>query len=205
MSEPPTKKNRLAEAAAALIEAASLETDSMTPEKLTENLESLKSSFADNLNRVVQKMQSSNENFNAKIKTLNQHVHDLKIERLLIKMGALKKMMEDERKQKTLEGALTLVDLISFPYYRHGSGVNDNSIKLARKVIRWFLLGHGVDLPLEATLTNLYYSKPQTNTEKELLNKGFVDKFAKQIKYLIKRKPRLVKNDYTGGYTIYYE
>ena len=78
-------------------------------------------------------MQSLNENFNAKTKTLNQHIHDLKIERLLIEMGALKKMMEDERKQKTLEEALTLVDLISFPCYRHGSGVNNNSIKLARK------------------------------------------------------------------------
>jgi hypothetical protein len=70
MSELPTKKNRLAEAAEALIEAASLETDSMTQKKLTANLDSLKSSFADNLNIVVQKLQSSNENFDAKINTL---------------------------------------------------------------------------------------------------------------------------------------
>ncbi len=61
------KKNRLTEAAGALIEAARLETDSMTQKKLTANLNSLKSSFADNLNIVVQKMQLSNENFDAKI------------------------------------------------------------------------------------------------------------------------------------------
>ncbi len=57
----------MTEVAGALIEAARLETDSMTQKKLTTNLDSLKSSFADNLNIVVQKMQLSNENFDAKI------------------------------------------------------------------------------------------------------------------------------------------
>ena len=64
-----------------------MEMDSMTQEKLTGNLESLKLSFADNLNRVVQKMQSPNENFDTKINTLNQHVHNTKI-----KIEVLKKI-----------------------------------------------------------------------------------------------------------------
>ena len=64
-----------------------MEMDSMTQEKLTGNLESLKLSFADNLNRVVQKMQSPNENFDTKINTLNQHVHNPKI-----KIEVLKKI-----------------------------------------------------------------------------------------------------------------
>ena len=136
MSELPTKKNRLAEAAEALIEAASLETDSMTQKKLTANLDSLKSSFADNLNIVVQKLQSSNENFDAKINTLNQHVHDLKIE-----MGALKKIMENQTKQKTLKGALTLLDLNSFTYFECSNNYANqkNSSELAKTAIRSFI------------------------------------------------------------------
>jgi hypothetical protein len=70
MSERATKKSELAEAAEALIEAASL-ADAMTQKKLTVNLDSLKSSFDDYLNRMVNKMQSSNENFGAKMNTLN--------------------------------------------------------------------------------------------------------------------------------------
>jgi predicted RNase H-like nuclease (RuvC/YqgF family) len=201
MSEPPTKKNRLAEAAEALIEAASLETDSMTQKQLTANLDSLKSSFVDNLNRVVQKLQSSNENFDAKINTLNQHVHDLKIE-----MGALKKIMENQTKQKTLELALTLLDLNSFTYFECSNNYHanqKNSSELAKTVIRLFMLGYGYNLPLEATLTNEQRFTTST-AEKELLKKAFIDKFAGQIRALIKREPRLAKNE-NGANSIFYE
>ena len=98
MSERATKKSELAEAAEALIEAASLETDAMTQKKLATDLDSLKSSFDDNLNRMVNKMQSSNENFDAKMNTLNQHVLNMRSD-----IAALKTTLEDERKQKTLE------------------------------------------------------------------------------------------------------
>ena len=81
-----SKKPRLAEAAEALIEAASLEADAVTQKQLVANLESLKTSSDSNLNKVVQKMDSSNENFDAKINTLNQHLVDVKSE-----IGALKK------------------------------------------------------------------------------------------------------------------
>ena len=62
MAEKPSKKPRLAAAAEALIEAASLETDAMTQKRLTESLDSLKVSFADNLSRTIETMESSNEN-----------------------------------------------------------------------------------------------------------------------------------------------
>lgn len=201
MSELPTKKNRLAEAAEALIEAASLETDSMTQKKLTANLDSLKSSFADNLNIVVQKLQSSNENFDAKINTLNQHVHDLKIE-----MGALKKIMENQTKQKTLKGALTLLDLNSFTYFECSNNYANqkNSSELAKTAIRSFMLGYGYNLPSEATLTIDHRFSSKSTAEKELLNNAFVDKFAGQIKALIKREPRLAKKE-NRTYSIFYE
>ena len=67
MSNQPSKKPKLAAAAEALIEAASLETDAMIQKRLAANLDSLKSSFDNNLSKMVQKVQSSNENFDAKI------------------------------------------------------------------------------------------------------------------------------------------
>ncbi len=70
----------------------------MTQKKLATDLDSLKSSFDDNLNRMVNKMQSSNENFDAKMNTLNQHVLNMRSD-----IAALKTTLEDERKQKTLE------------------------------------------------------------------------------------------------------
>ena len=62
MSEKSPNNPRLAAAAEALIEAASLETDAMTQKRLTESLDSLKVSFADNLSRTIETMESSNEN-----------------------------------------------------------------------------------------------------------------------------------------------
>jgi len=97
--------------AEALIEAASLESDALTQKQLANNLDSLKSSFDVNLNKVVQKIQSSNENFDAKMDTLQQHVNLVKCE-----IGALNVMMVEESKQKTLERALLLTDLNSFDY-----------------------------------------------------------------------------------------
>ena len=74
--QQPSKPLTLAAAAAAeaLAEAASLEADSMTQKQLVQNLDSMKKSFDNNLNRVVQSVNASNENFDAKINTLNQHV-----------------------------------------------------------------------------------------------------------------------------------
>ena len=171
-----SKHSKLAAAAEALIEAASLESDAITQKQLANHLESLKLSFDSNLNKVVQKMQSSNENFDAKINTLQQHVNLVKCE-----IGALKVIMEEECKQKTLERALTLTDLDSFDYYEsnesnfHNS--KKNSSELAKSTIKWFMVGYGSNLPNLVTLTNEYNYK--SATEKEVLIKAFVDRFAK--------------------------
>jgi hypothetical protein len=201
-----SKHSKLAAAAEALIEAASLESDAITQKQLANHLESLKLSFDSNLNKVVQKMQSSNENFDAKINTLQQHVNLVKCE-----IGALKVIMEEECKQKTLERALTLTDLDSFDYYEsnesnfHNS--KKNSSELAKSTIKWFMVGYGSNLPNLVTLTNEYNlnSNYKSATEKEVLIKAFVDRFAKQIKVLIKREPRVVKNDNNGTYAIFYQ
>ena len=84
-TQQPSKKLTLAAAAEALAEAASLEAESMTQKELAQNLDSLKASFDSNLNRVVQSVKSSNENFDAKINTLNQHVAGVKDEIVALK------------------------------------------------------------------------------------------------------------------------
>jgi hypothetical protein len=201
-----SKHSKLAAAAEALIEAASLESDALTKKQLVNHLESLKSSFDVNLNKVVQKMQSSNENFDVKINTLQQHVNLVKCE-----IGALKVIMEEECKQKTLERALTLTDLDSFDYYENTNYSLDNSYnakknssELAKSTIKWFMVGYGSNLPNLLTLTSMYNFSSKPATEKEVLIKAFVDRFAKQIKVLIKREPRVVKND-SGTYSIFYQ
>ena len=87
------KNPRLAAAAEALLEAANLEADSFAQTKLAQNLDNLKASL------------------DAKINTLNQHVAGVKS-----KIGALKSLMEEECKAKTLERARGLVHLRSFNY-----------------------------------------------------------------------------------------
>jgi len=106
-TQQPSKKLTLAAAADALVEAASLEADSMTQKELAQNVDSLKESFDNNLNRVVQTMKSSNENFDAKMNTLNQHVKD-EIGALKDEITAVKMLLEEEKKQKTLERTLFL-------------------------------------------------------------------------------------------------
>ena len=197
MAEKPSKKPRLAAAAEALIEAASLETDAMTQKRLTESLDSLKVSFDNNLNKTVQKIQSSNENFDAKINTLSQHVIGLKSE-----MEEVKTLLEHEKKQKTLDRALGLTSFKSFKYYAGGNqydyGSERQSSDLATSIIKWFLLGYGYNLPADALM------KQRVNqSEMEESKKAFREQIKAQIKVLIVREPRVTVND--GVYTIYYQ
>ena len=194
MSENPSKKPRLAAAAEALIEAASMETDAMTQKRLIESLDSLKASFDNNLNKTVQKMQSSNENFDAKINTLSQHVIGLKSE-----MEEVKKLLEEEKKQKTLERALGMTDIKSFQYYDGSDyGNNKDSSNLAKETIQWFLLDYGINLPDGRMKRDIY-----NESEKEPSKQAFRDKFKEQIKVLIMREPRVTVNN--GVYAIYYQ
>ena len=189
-----SKKPRLAEAAEALIEAASLEADAVTQKQSVANLESLKTSFDSNLNKIVQKMDSSNENFDAKINTLNQHLMGVQNE-----IGALKSLMEEERKRKTLESARALTKLESFEYYDISS--RKDSSDLARTALDWFLLGYGCYLPNDGKMSQ---NINQVDMERyEQSKKDFRDTFTMQMKILIKREPRLVQ-DNDGSWAIYY-
>ena len=184
MSEQPSaKKPRLAAAAEALIEAASLEVGSVTQKQLAQNLDSLKASFDSNLNKVVQTMKSSNENFDAKINTLNQHVASVKSE-----IGALKALLEKDFKRKILMDAMQLTHLVGEFQYRDEYGHPRESSDLAKKVLARFLCGSGANLPAKVCDNQ----------------KAFREKFVKQIKDLIQRDPRLRENT-DGSYTIFYE
>jgi hypothetical protein len=199
-----------------VIEEANSETNTMAQQQLTANFDYLKSSFDDNLNRVVNRMQSSNENFDAKINTLNQHVLSMKcnLEALRIDIGALKKIQEDEKKQKTLSRALNMTELNSFSYMVkrdddiYCMDTYDSSM-LAVSAIKWFMTDHGYILSSSMIIEDESFrcdASPysmKSSAEKERMNKEFVDRFAAQIKILIQREPRLVKKD--NGWLICYE
>ena len=187
-TQQPSKKLTLAAAAEALVEAASLEAESMTQKELAQNLDSLKASFDSNLNRVVQSVKSSNENFDAKMNTLNQHVKS-EIGALKDEITAVKMLLEEEKKQKTLDRALKLAYHDSFKYYPYSDRVQEESGKLAEGVIGWFLLGEGASLPSEATLYHFdaqtQYTTKEVREEEDASKKAFRAKFVEQIKRLI--------------------
>ena len=91
MSEGPNKKQRLVEAAEALVQAASMEVDTMTQQKLSKDLEALKESFERKLNYVTQTVKSNSENFDTKINTVNQN------------LVAVKNLLEEQKKRQKSE------------------------------------------------------------------------------------------------------
>lgn len=187
----PHKQARLAAAAEALVEAASLQTNVLTQKGLDASLNS-------NLNRVVQTMKSSNENFDAKINTVNQHLADMKSEMgvLQTEISAMKKVLQDERRDKRIERALKLTDLESFEY-QHDCYTKKSS-DLAKEVLGWLLLGYGYNLP--DAMLDRYASGKEEATKKA----SFRTKFKNQIKDLIGHEPRLVEKE-DGSYSIYYK
>ena len=146
-------------------------------------------------------MESSDQNFDAKINTLYQHVASVKSEIVALssELGGLKALLEDECKQKTLERARDLVHLGSFTYYLNSGMYRDakNSSDLAKSTIEWFRLGYGYNLP-DAVLTHNLYGDKIDESKKE-----FREKFTAQLKDLIKREPRLKVNT-SGTYSIFY-
>ena len=158
MSEEKAK-SRLAEAAEALAEAATLEADTITNKEVVAAIESLKTSF------------------------------DAKINLLKSDISSMKAIMEEEQKQTRLYRARECVNLSSFIYY--ADGYKKESKDLAKEVLMWFSLGYGYNLP------NGRMSYYEEN------HQAFRDKFSNQVKALIGRDPRLVKNE-NGVWTMYY-
>jgi len=173
---------------------------------------SLKSSFDNSLVRIVKEIQSSNERLDSKMSVLSQNVHDLNLHVVNASkhIGAVKMIMEDEKKQRSLERALNLTDWGSFDYYilQEDWIGKHRSSDLAKLVIGWFMIGQGAYL--NSNLTALVdHDDPalwrtMSPDKKDALAKEFADKFASQIKTLINHEPRLVK-DGIASYLIFYE
>ena len=65
----------------------------------------------------------------------------------------IKRLLEEERKQKKLDRAMQLTFLESFEYYDPNQRFSDKeSSDLAKKAIGWFMLGFGFTLPSDAYL-----------------------------------------------------
>jgi hypothetical protein len=111
-------------------------------------------------------MQSSNENFDANINTLNRNMQDVKS-----KFGVLKTIMENQSKQKTLDEIdIGVANCGLFKYYDCTSnhGIKKQSSELAEEAIGWFLQGYDfkISLPKEASLTNVDSFSSKTTTKK---------------------------------------
>ena len=107
----------------------------------------------------------------------------------------LKTLLEEEKKQKTLERALRMTDLKSFEYYaERGCYQRSSTEELAKDAIKWFLLGYGTNVPSS-------YSTKQYGDEAD--QEAFRQKFKEQIKTLIMREPRMVQNA-DGSFSIFY-
>lgn len=171
-----------------------------------------KKSFANNMNRIVQTMESSNENFDAKVNTLSQHVVDVKAEIGILRsnMEEVKALLEYDKKQKTLERALGMTEVNSFNYYTGytedivglvtGYGKKEeNSSDLVKSVLKWFQLDYGYTLPANASMKQGIQKE-----EVEESTKAFRGQIKGQIEILIKREPRLVQKD-NGRWAIFYE
>jgi len=197
------KESRLSKATEALVEAALLDAGTASQKELASKLEALQISFDNKLNTVIQTQKASDLNFDDKINTLNQHLVDLKKD-----MRTMSSSIQEENKQKTLERALSMADVDSFYYYDYQEGQNIstflaqnvikryNSAKLAKEVIKRFMLDRGYYVPKAAIGVE---NREETDEE----TKAFRDKFKELIKFLIKREPRL-EQESDGRFCIWY-
>jgi len=190
MSNSTKKEDRLALAAAALVEAASLEVDSVTQKQLSINLEALKGSFETELSTLTKSVKASNEKFEDKINTVNQ-----KLTSLCSAVEKTNTLLEAQTKLKRIELAITRTAFGSFVYYDCDNSRHQNSSVLVKTILDCFILGLGCSLPADC-----YLNHPCTNANKAL----FREETVKQVKTLIGRKPRLVDKG-NGNFSIFNE
>lgn len=178
-----------------LVEASIL--DTTVPDDVADVCRTFKESIDSIFASVVQQMNLSNEDFDAKFKVLNEMMAgiDSHISILNSHIAEIKILVQEECKQKHLERAHELTDLGSFTYYKVGYTNSKKSSELAREAIGWFMLDKGFLLP-NAKLR-------QHPDEPEESKAAFRQKFKRQIKDLIKREPRMLLNE-DGGWMIYY-
>ena len=199
------------------VDADTLGDSSMDMKQLAFNLDSFKISVEKDMSTVVDTMKSYNERFDAKstsidnnlnavvqnldtnINTLSKHMAGMesKITRVNDAMDVIKWELKEERRLKTLERAAQMTNNVRSFAYHNGTWVSSGD--LAKKVLQYFMLDSGCELPSGATLVNAGSS---VNNEDALA--AFRDKFTWQIKLLVKREPRLVKKT-NGKYDIHYD
>jgi len=211
-----TSSDRILAAAEVLVNAASMEADSMTQQQLSSNLESLKRSLDSNLNTMCETMKTSNDNLYAQINTVNKNLTSLNIEVSSLKMISAQQASDlanhhklltlelvHHNKLRTLEWAFKNADFISFRYYRIGDcDTQHKSSDFIRAVIFSFREGKGHYFD-----TNAYFSYSDNNDgpghyesePNDAYKKEWKDKIANDIHRLIGKKPRVAKN------TIYFE
>ena len=203
MSEDSNKAQMVKAARALLVQAsAGIEVDSSTQQKLCANLDDLKSSFDDKLEAISESVKVSNENFDSKINTVNQHIIGLKGT-----MKEVKDLLAVQVKRQKLEFLMSsehLQQIEGFHYYNAWSEKKHSS-RLVSKILRFFYLDCGYNLPERATFKDYESSNKRHNNvafvkEQEL----FHIKLVNQLEKLIGHKPRLVDNG-EGSFTIFYE
>mmetsp|Transcript_3144 Transcript_3144/g.4187 ORF Transcript_3144/g.4187 Transcript_3144/m.4187 type:complete len:201 (-) Transcript_3144:63-665(-) len=199
MSEGSNKNQRIMKAAEALVQAASMEVDSVTQQKLSSNLDELKNSFDSKLNTVSQSMKASGENFDSKINTVNQHLTSLNqnLTSLKSEMEEVKDLLAKQEKRQKLEHIISSgTGFFCFDYYDGGINTRKSSNSLVKEILNNFALGFGYNLPPSAGTESGYHSINKTNA-------AFRTKLVSQLEKLIGHKPRLVDNG-DGKYAVYY-
>ena len=150
-----------------------------------------KDSIDNKLEALSQSMKISNKDFDSRIKTINQHIISLKD-----KMEEVKGFLAMQEKRQKLEFAISCSTLHEFKYY--SDDCQKTSSILVEKILKWFALGYGFHLPVDATVSNS--SKYDDMTREEL----FRTKLMRQLENLIGHKPRLVDNG-EDDFTVYYK
>ena len=125
-----TNQERIVKAAEALVQAAGMEVDSLTQQKLCSNLDDLKSSF------------------------------DNKLEAVSKSMKEVKDLLAKQEKRQKLEFAISssLSRLGAFGYTdiedRNSYRDSKKSHELVDVILKWFAIGHGYNLPVNFTIAS---------------------------------------------------
>jgi len=182
---------KLALAAAALVEAVSLEVDSLTQNQISMNLnlEALKGSFETELRTLAKSVKASNEKFDDMINTMNQ-----KITILCAATEKTNTLLEAQAKLQRLELASARTHLGSFLYNKSHADKSASSV-LVDFILDCFIIGRSCNISSDC---HLFDDCGKAN--KAL----FRDAIVEQVTALIGRKPRLMDKG-NGNFSIHYE
>lgn len=190
-------KNKLSRAAEALVEAATLEVDSLTQKKLANEMKEFNRNLTklsldmdkntgcfDELKKIVEKQSSEISKVHDNINTVNHN------------LNGIKNIMEQQLKIQKLSNAIVANAHVGSFEYKDQSRYPEktNSKEFVHTILQSFVNGFGKYIP------NTYYIG-SGYMEKE--REAFRAQLKSQVITLIGREPRLVKES-NGQYAIYY-